>query len=174
MRFVNTIAMFLAVAAASPVAVTDENSAIKEIDGIPAVDINSLQPLEARSVDDVKDIISRDVDVKNSLEVRASWPASHQSDHFRAGNGYANRISTRITINGISVVCIAWFNDIHTLFMQFSPNFPSANYVMAGFEDLATGLQRNPWRLTWDTIYTLSTRAGEIFQFGNEFVMWWN
>lgn len=44
---------------------------------------------------------------------------------------------------------------------------------MAGFEDLATGVLRQPWRIVWDSIYSLTTKGGETFQFDNEFVMWW-
>ncbi|KAJ0304927.1 hypothetical protein COL5a_004413 [Colletotrichum fioriniae] len=177
MRLTGALALLLAVATASPVAVADIGSKdVKEINGLPVVSVEALQSLEARGALITKDVIAAGeakAPEESSLEARV-WPASHQSDHFKAGNGYLHRIKTRIIVSGVHLVVTAWFNDIHTLFVQFEPDFPSApNYLMAGFEDLATGVLRQPWRIVWDSIYSLTTKGGETFQFDNEFVMWW-
>ncbi|KAK7458452.1 hypothetical protein CaCOL14_006886 [Colletotrichum acutatum] len=177
MRLTGALALMLAVATASPVAVADNGSKnVKEINGRPVVSVEALQSFEARDALIAKDVIAAGkakAPEESSLEARV-WPASHQSDHFRAGNGWANRVKTRIIVSGVHLVVTAWFNDIHTMFVQFEPDFPSApNFLMAGLEDLATGFLRQPWRIAWDSIYSLTTRGGETLQFDNQFVMWW-
>ncbi|KAF4783360.1 hypothetical protein HER10_EVM0009191 [Colletotrichum scovillei] len=132
MRLTGALALLLAVATASPVAVADIGSKdVKEINGLPVVSVEALQSLEARDALITKDVIAAgkaDAPVENSLEARV-WPASHQSDHFRAGNGWANRVKTRIIVSGVHLVVTAWFNDIHTMFVQFEPDFPSGTFT---------------------------------------------
>ncbi|KXH49518.1 hypothetical protein CSIM01_03806 [Colletotrichum simmondsii] len=168
MRLTGALALLLAVATASPVAVADIGSKdVKEINGLPVVSVEALQSLKARDALITKDVIDAgkdDVPVENSLEARV-WPASHQSNHFRAVNGGANRVKTRIIVGGVHLVVTAWFSDIRTMFVQFEPDFPSAkapNFLMAGLEDLATGFLRQPWRIAWDSIYSLCSLLGAV------------
>ncbi|KAK1700849.1 hypothetical protein BDP55DRAFT_1730 [Colletotrichum godetiae] len=175
MRFAAaTIALLLAVATATPVPDVNEANIAKEIESKPIVDLGLLQAHEARDVNVADVVVARAVDeVENSLERRV-WPHDHQSAIFKAGNGYYKRIVTGLIINGVNVAVTAWFNDIHTLYLQFDAAFPNApNFVSAGLEDVSTGLERAPWRISWDEIYTLAIKPGERFQFDNSFVMWW-
>ncbi|KAK1464545.1 hypothetical protein CTAM01_17065, partial [Colletotrichum tamarilloi] len=164
--------------------------------GVPGSGYVDLQSIEARDALITKGKVGIImIKIAEAILTRFSvWPASHQSDHFRAGNGWANRVRTRIIVSGVHLVVTAWFNDIHTMFVQFEPDFPSGafthlmksefeepeltsskapNFLMAGLEDLATGFLRQPWRIAWDSIYSLTTRGGETLQFDNQFVMWW-
>ncbi|KAI3543904.1 hypothetical protein CSPX01_05919 [Colletotrichum filicis] len=112
--------------------------------------------------------------LKTRSSVVVFWPHDHQSDIFKAGNGYYKRIVTGLVINGVNVAVTAWFNDIPTLFLQFDAAFPNApDFIFAGFEDVSTGVERAPWRISWDEIYSLAIKPGERFQFDNSFVMWW-
>ncbi|KAK1724243.1 hypothetical protein CaCOL14_012730 [Colletotrichum acutatum] len=175
MRFAAaTIALLLAVASATPVPDVNEANLDKEPESRTIVDLGFLQAHETRDVNIADVVVARaSDDVDNSLERRV-WPHDHQSGIFKAGNGYYKRIVTGLIINGVNVAVTAWFNDIHTLFLQFDAAFPNApNFVFAGFEDVSTGVERAPWRISWDEIYSLAIKPGERFQFDNSFVMWW-
>ncbi|UQC78993.1 uncharacterized protein CLUP02_04472 [Colletotrichum lupini] len=150
MRLTGALTLLLAVATASPVAVADVGSKdVKKINGLPVVSVEALQSIEARDALIAKDVIAAgkaDAPVENSLQARV-WPASHQSDHFRAGNSWANRVKTRIIVSGVHLVVTAWFNDIHTMFVQFEPDFPSGAFTHCrdGFN--------HPW--PYRTLYNL-------------------
>ncbi|KAJ0305479.1 uncharacterized protein N0V96_011451 [Colletotrichum fioriniae] len=193
MRFAaTTIALLLAVASATPVPNLNEANIVKDAEselsparindrdlmndvGKPVVDLGFLQAHETRDVNLADVVVARASDeVENSSERRAMAPANHQSGLFKAGNGWAKRVLTTIIINGVNVAVTAWFNDIHTLIVQFNAAFPNApNFVTAGIEDMSTGMERSPWKIFWDEAYTLTIKPGERFQFDNQFVMWW-
>ncbi|KAK1494529.1 hypothetical protein CTAM01_08883 [Colletotrichum tamarilloi] len=193
MRFAAaTIALLLAVASATPVPDVNEANLDREPESRTIVDLGFLQAHETRDVNiaDGKKALrfqrlyKADIEKLSypellmMLKFRSSvvvfWPHDHQSGIFKAGNGYYKRIVTGLVINGVNVAVTAWFNDIHTLFLQFDAAFPNApNFIFAGFEDVSTGVERSPWRISWDEIYSLAIKPGERFQFDNSFVMWW-
>ncbi|KAF2843933.1 hypothetical protein T440DRAFT_473680 [Plenodomus tracheiphilus IPT5] len=171
----------MGMAASSPIQATDGDNSIAKVDGTAAVvEPNALPVHEIPAFIADEDIAVPDLSApatnspsadEKSLDRRARV----ETGEFMIGRSYAQRTVTTMTVHGVSVIVTAWFNGIHTVFVQMAPAFPGApKFVMAGFEDPEKRITTAVVRWAWDEVKSITAPGGHTYQFDDIFRFFWN